>query len=63
MSEMIKLQETIEQERCRLNHMIAQGINDEAFYEANVHLDWLIEQYIELENYEKNALSLSETVK
>lgn len=48
MNEIIRLQETIERERSRLDTMVVNGIEDDTFYEANVRLDRLIERYIEL---------------
>lgn len=48
MNEIIRLQETIERERSRLDTMVVNGIEDDTFCEANVRLDRLIERYIEL---------------
>ena len=56
MNEIIRLQETIERERSRLDTMVANGIDDDAFYEANVRLDRLIERYIELTEVENVSL-------
>lgn len=49
MREMLKLQEAIECQRSRVDAMILQGMDDEAFIMANQKLDQLIEEYIELE--------------
>lgn len=51
MREIVKLRETIERERSRVDAMILNGSYEE-FFEANLKLDRLIERYIELENSE-----------
>lgn len=56
MNEIIKLQETIEYQRSKLDAMILNGIDDDSFYEANVRLDRLIERYIELTEQENISL-------
>ena len=48
MREMLKLQETIEQKRSRVDAMIEHGMDDEAFMRENRELDLLIEKYIDL---------------
>lgn len=55
MNRLEELQEIIERQRNRLNAMIEKGMDDEAFYRANVELDRLIEKYIEMAEWE-NAL-------
>ena len=59
MNRLEELQEIIERQRNRLNAMIEKGMDDEAFYYANVALDRLIEEYIELAEQEE-ALSKRE---
>lgn len=56
MNDILELQETIERQRSRVNAMIEHGIDEEEFFYENCKLDRLIEQYIELEEEQKQRL-------
>ncbi len=50
MRELLRLQEAIERQRSRVNAMVENGMDTEAFIKENRKLDQLIEEYIELEH-------------